>query len=364
LTDGLDLNLVLQRESFVLRANLCIRARGLTALFGRSGAGKSTLLRTITGLERDAEGSIHFAGDVWQDGSTFVPTHKRRIGYVFQDSRLFPHLNVRTNLEYGLKRAGERPGPTMAEVAALLGIESLLDRKPATLSGGEAQRVTIGRAFLSRPRLLLMDEPLASLDQARKAEILPFIEKLRDVAEIPIIYVSHSVAEVARLSNHIVLMDQGSVTMQGEATDLFADPKAAALLGIQEAGAVLHARIERQHADGLTELAVAGGSLFLSAPDFSVGRLVRVRVAAQDVMIALKRPDAISALNILPVTIQSITGAGQDGVLLGLDCCGDRLLARITRRSLDSLGLGPGLKCFAVLKSVALAQSDIGFGAT
>jgi molybdate transport system ATP-binding protein len=211
--------------------------RGLTAIFGRSGSGKSTLLRVIAGLERRASGQIRFAGQDWQGPGLFVPPHQRRIGYVFQDARLFPHLNVRGNLEYGLKRAAERHGPGLNDVADMLGIAPLLDRKPDTLSGGEGQRVAIGRALLSRPQLLLMDEPLASLDAPRKAEILPYLERLRDEAGLPILYVSHDVSEVARLAGQIVMVQDGRVVLSGEAQSVFADPSAARFFGIREAGA-------------------------------------------------------------------------------------------------------------------------------
>jgi molybdate transport system ATP-binding protein len=356
----LDLNLVLQREAFALRARLAIPARGLTALFGRSGAGKSTLLRAISGLERDAAGTIRFGGDAWQDGPTFVPPHKRQIGCVFQDSRLFPHLSVRSNLEYGLRRAGRRPGPTLDDVAALLGIAALLDRMPATLSGGEAQRVAMGRAFLSRPRLLLMDEPLASLDQPRKAEILPFIERLRDVAGIPIIYVSHSVGEIARLANHIVLMDEGAVVLAGPAQTVMADPSATPYFGVREAGVLIEGVIVAHHADGLSEIATPAGRLHLPRMSGAPGASVRVRILAQDVMIALRKPDAISALNIIPASISRIREGEGPGVLMTLACGDVDVLARITKRSAAALGLKPGLAVHAVLKSIAVDPSDIG----
>jgi molybdate transport system ATP-binding protein len=359
---GLDVNLALQRAGFALRARLSIPGRGLTALFGRSGAGKSTLLRAISGLETEAAGVIRFGGEAWQDGPTTVPAHKRRIGHVFQDARLFPHLSVRANLEYGLKRAKGRPGPTLDEVAALLGIAGLLDRAPGTLSGGEAQRVAMGRAFLSRPQLLLMDEPLASLDQQRKAEILPYIEKLRDAAGIPIIYVSHSVAEVARLANHIVLIEDGAIVLAGPARTVMADPSASDYFGVREAGVLIEAVVVAHHDDGLTELATPAGRLHLPKINQVPGASVRVRILAQDVMISLRRPDGISALNVLSASISRIREGDGPGVLVSLACGELDVLSRVTKRSAAALGLKPGLACHAVLKSVAVDPSDIGHG--
>jgi molybdate transport system ATP-binding protein len=362
-SEGLFLTIRLARPGFNLSVLARLPPLGLTAVFGRSGAGKSTVLRAIAGLETEAQGEIRFNGTVWQAGQGRMPAHKRRIGYVFQDARLFPHMSVRRNLEYGLDRAPRQPGPTVEDVAALLGIGHLLDRRPATLSGGEAQRVAMGRAFLSRPQLLLMDEPLAALDQPRKAEILPYIEKLRDVAEIPILYVSHSVAEVARLANHIVLMEEGSVVLAGPAHTVMADPTAAPFFGVREAGVLIEATIVAHHADGLTELATRGGPLYLPHAGRAPGSVIRVRVLAQDVMIALRKPEGISALNVFPVTVTRIRDGDGPGVLVSLASGGLDLMARITKRSANALGLRPGLSCHAVLKTVAVDPSDIGAGA-
>ncbi|MGI3168660.1 molybdenum ABC transporter ATP-binding protein [Pseudooceanicola sp. C21-150M6] len=332
---------------------------GVTALFGRSGAGKTSVVNAVAGLLRPDAGRIVLGGRVLFDAPSGVnmPVPRRRVGYVFQDHRLFPHMSVRTNLLYGA------PGDTrLGEIAEMLGIGALLDRRPRALSGGEKARVAIGRALLSAPDLLLMDEPLASLDQARKEEILPYLERLRDAAGLPILYVSHSVEEVARLANTLVLLEQGQVVRAGDAATLFADPDLAPVFGPRHAGALLTGRIVTHHADGLTEVEVAGGRLWLPRVDSAPGQPLRVRIAAQDVMIALTRPEGISALNILPVTVAEVRPGQGPGVMVQLMAGGEPLLARITRRSAEALSLAPGLSCFAVLKSVAVARGDVGQG--
>jgi molybdate transport system ATP-binding protein len=279
---------------------------GLTALFGRSGAGKTSLVNAIAGLIRPARGHIVIDGTVLTDSERgiFVPTRRRRVGYVFQEGRLFPHLTVRQNLLYGrwfarrfVKREPSRPGE-VEHVIDLLGIGDLLARRPANLSGGEKQRVAIGRALLAHPRLLVMDEPLASLDEARKAEILPYIERLRDETRIPIVYVSHQVAEVATLR-------------------------------------------------------AAAGDLRVPYIDMRLGTRLRVRIRARDVMIALSPPDGLSALNVLPGIVAEVGRADGPIVEIRLDCAGEALVARLTRRSVETLGLEPGREVYAVIKSIA-----------
>jgi molybdate transport system ATP-binding protein len=353
-------NVSLALGGFTLEVSQEIPLSGVTALFGRSGSGKTTLLRIIAGLEPRARGRVAVNGTVWQDGDRFVPPHRRAIGYVFQDGRLFSHFDVAGNLAYAAKRASGHAGPSRAAVVEALDLHSLLERRVQALSGGEKQRVVIARALLSAPRLLLMDEPLSSLDEARKGEILPYLERVRDEMKIPILYVSHSAGEVARLANHVVMLEAGKIVRQSAAGNFFADADAVPLLGIREAGAVLAGRIAAHHEDGLSELAMSCGNLLLPHIDQPVGTEVRVRIPAQDIMLATRRPEAISALNVLAGTVLWIREGDGPGALVTLQCGDDRLLARITRRSVAALGLAPGSACFAILKSVAVAQGSIG----
>ncbi len=334
---------------------------GVTALFGRSGSGKTTLVNAVAGLLRPDAGRVEVGGEVLFDlaSGRWLPPHRRRVGYVFQEARLFPHLTVRRNLLYGAWFAGARDGAALARIVGLLGIGALLERRPVALSGGERQRVAIGRALLARPRLLLMDEPLAALDEARKAEILPYLERLRDEAGVPILYVSHSVAEVARLATTVVVMEAGRVVRAGPAAEVFADLDVAPALGVREAGAVLTARVVRHHADGLTELAASAGPLFLPRVAAEPGASLRLRVEAQDVILSRARPEGVSALNILPAEVSAVRIEGP-GALVQLRAGGDLLLARVTRRSAAALRLAPGVSCVAVVKSVAVAPRDVG----
>jgi molybdate transport system ATP-binding protein len=340
---------------------------GVTALFGRSGAGKTSVVNAVAGLVAPKAGRIAVDGTVLLDSAAgiAVPRHRRRVGYVFQEARLFPHLTVRQNLGFGRWFAPRRaPRVEMGDVVELLGIGGLLERRPGALSGGEKQRVAIGRALLSAPRLLLMDEPLASLDEARKAEILPYLELLRDEVRVPIVYVSHSVAEVARLATTVVALSEGRVVRVGPAAEVLGATDLFPVVGRQEASALLPARVVGNAAeDGLSELAVAGGRLWVPALPVDAGTALRVRVRARDVMLALRPPEAISALNVLAVTVTEIGDAEGAIVEVGLDCAGDRLRARITRRSLRALALAPGRPCYAVLKSVAVGRRDIASGA-
>ncbi len=338
---------------------------GITVLFGRSGSGKTTVINSIAGLLRPHMAQIVLDGDTLHDTKTgsFVPVHKRQLGYVFQEARLFPHLNVEQNLSYGQRYAAKSTmGPPIAEVADLLGITPLLHRTPAALSGGERQRVAIGRALLARPRMLLMDEPLAALDAARKAEILPYLERLRDQVKLPILYVSHSVAEVARLATTMIVLEDGRVARAGPAEAILSDPDMVRQIGVREAGAVLPARVERHHADGLTELSASAGALFLPRMEAEVGAPTRVRVLAQDVILSKAPPEGLSALNILPVEVIALREGSGPGMIVQLQAGGDKLLARITRRSAEALDIKPGDAAFAVIKSVSIARVDIGAG--
>jgi molybdate transport system ATP-binding protein len=338
----------------------------LTALFGPSGSGKTTLINMIAGLIRPDKGRIEVDGHVLVDtgAGIFVPKHKRRIGMVFQDARLFPHMSVAGNLRYGrwFTPAKERYAD-MDGVVDLLGIGPLLGRRPAKLSGGEKQRVAIGRALLASPGLLLMDEPLASLDEGRKAEILPYIERLRDETKIPIVYVSHSVAEVARLASDVVMLAQGKVVASGptEAVMQRLDLLPAEERG--EGGAVLDTKVLRHdEVFGMTVLGSAAGEIRVQRLAMKAGARVRVRIRARDVMIATEKPTGLSALNILPGTIVAISPGEGPTVEVGIDCHGATVLARITEQSRQTLKLRLGGKVFAVVKTVSFDRANTGAG--
>ncbi|VDC24355.1 molybdenum ABC transporter ATP-binding protein [Pseudogemmobacter humi] len=336
---------------------------GVTALFGRSGSGKTTVVNAVAGLLRPGKGRIALDETVLLDTERriFLPPHRRRIGYVFQEGRLFPHLTVRQNLLYGRWFAPK--GAARADfdlIVDLLGIGALLARRPGALSGGEKSRVALGRAILSDPGILLMDEPLAALDEDRKSGILPYLERLRDTLSLPILYVSHSAAEVARLATTVVLIEAGRVSAAGPAAAILSDPLTASGVGLRDMGAVLTARVEAQEEDGLTRLATAAGPVWLPGVGAAPGRSLRLRILAQDVMLARARPEGISALNILPCTVRDLTPAGDGGVLVRLSLGEEDLLARITARSAAALGLAPGQPVHAVLKAVAVAPDSIG----
>jgi molybdate transport system ATP-binding protein len=336
--------------------------QGITVLFGRSGSGKTTVVNAVAGLLKPDAGRIAVDGHVLLDTTrrVFLPPHRRRIGYVFQEGRLFPHLTVRQNLSYGRWFAPkDAPREDVGRVVEMLGIGPLLDRRPGALSGGEKQRVAIGRALLSAPEIILADEPLAALDDARKAEILPYFERLRDEVEVPILYVSHSAAEVARLATTVVALEAGRVTRAGPAAEVLGDPSITPL-GAREAGAILETRVAAHHDDGLTELAAGTDRLFLPRLPQPVGASVRVRIAAHDVMLSVPRPVGLSALNILPATVAEVRTGEGPGAIVSLDTSAGRLLARITRRSAGMLGLVRGTECHAVIKTVAVAPENVG----
>jgi molybdate transport system ATP-binding protein len=330
----------------------------LTALFGPSGSGKSTLINAIAGLISPDRGRITVDERVMSDTDrrVFLPVHRRRIGYVFQDARLFPHLSVTQNLNYGrwFTPAADRyvePGA----VIELLGIGHLLDRKPAMLSGGEKSRVAIGRALLTSPKLMLMDEPFASLDDARKAEIFPYIERLRDEFGIPIVYVSHSIAEVARLATDVVVLAEGKVRASGPAGSVFARPDLLPRSDQSEAGALVELEmVARDDGYGLSLLRSSGGEWRLPLVDALPGDRLRARVRARDVMIATTAPAGVSALNVLKGEIADVTDDGPANVIVTIRAGDDLIPARITRRSVDQLSLKVGGKVFALVKSVTL----------
>lgn len=334
----------------------------LTALFGRSGAGKTSLVNIIGGLIAPTVGRVVVDGEVLVDtqAGIFLPKHRRRIGYVFQEARLFPHLSVRQNLLFGRWFAprSARASSQLTDVLDLLGIGHLLARRPGALSGGEKQRVAIGRALLSNPRLLLMDEPLASLDEARKAEILPYIERLRDEAGIPIVYVSHAVAEVARLATTVAILEAGTVRACGPTAATLSRPDLARLPGAPETSSLIEGRVGAiDPGFGLTRIETRAGMIEVVRTGLRPGETIRIRILASDVMVALAPVAGISALNQLLGTVAEIATAGgsESGTVdLRIDCGGAMLAARLTRRSLVELGLGVGSPVVAIVKSVSV----------
>lgn len=337
--------------------------RGLTALFGRSGAGKTSVVNAIAGLIVPQRGRIAVDGAALLDTERGIvtPAHRRRVGYVFQEGRLFPHLTVRQNLMFGRRFAPRAGAARLADVVDLLGIAALLPRRPSRLSGGEKQRVAIGRALLANPRILLMDEPLASLDTGRKDEILPYLERLRDEAGLPIVYVSHTAAEVARLATTIVLIADGRVRAAGPVAEVMGRAGLYPLAGGFEVGAVLAVTVAAHDPHwGLTELSGAFGRLTVPRLAAPLGTTLRVRIRARDVILATAPPEGISALNVLAGKVEAAAPIGETALEVQLDLGGERLLARVTRRSGEALGLVPGQPVFAVIKTVAIDRRSLG----
>lgn len=335
-------------------------SRGVTALYGVSGAGKTSIVNAIAGLNRPDSGHINVGGTPLYDSTRaiFLPPERRGIGYVFQEDRLFPHLTVQRNLRYGSRRiGGHSEGPDFEAVIDLLGIDHLLDRLPHRLSGGEKQRVAIGRAVLSRPRLLLMDEPLANLDSARRDEILPFLEKMcRDLA-VPIVYVSHAIEEITRLADTLVVLDAGKTLAVGPVSEITARLDLGPLVDRRDAGTVLDGRIEAHDTTyQLTTVSFQGGRLVIPAIDGAVGDALRLRIQARDIAIATNPPDNISTLNCLKGTIAQVGAPRQAHQDIQIDV-GVPILARVTRRSVIELGLEPGRKITALIKSVAVERA-------
>lgn len=348
-----------QIGAFRLKVDFSLPMHGISALFGPSGCGKTSILRSVAGLNR-IPGRIAIGDQIWQEKSLFVPTHKRALGYVFQEASLFPHLSVRENLTYGEKRASRtEKHVSFREVVDMLGISPLLDRSPQNLSGGERQRVSIGRALLSQPRLLLMDEPLSALDRPAKDEILPYLEALHANLKIPILFVTHDISEVQRLADHLVLLRSGRVIATGPLEDLQSDPSLSLSTG-RDAAVTLDAVVEAYDVTyGLAKLAVPGGSLTAPMSPATVGSRHRVTIAAGDVSLARGVPQATTVLNILPARILSASPADHQMVAvlgLGSNGSGSRILARVTQRSWDDLALCEGMLVHAQVKSVALNQ--------
>lgn len=352
---SIQARLKLHKENFTLDVDVAIPTQGISALFGPSGCGKTTLLRVIAGLEEHATGLLQVGEMRWQSEKTFVPPHRRPLGYVFQEASLFPHLNVKRNLEYGLNRIPQAQRKVSLEQAIeLLGIGQLLERTADSLSGGEKQRVAIARALAVSPRLLLMDEPLAALDMIRKQEILPYLESLHRQLDIPVIYVSHSPDEVARLADHLMLMDNGRITASGPIVEMLTRVDLPLARG-SDAEALIEATVaEHDETYELTYLDFPGGRFTVARKDLAVGTQVRLRIIARDVSITLERQSGTSILNIFPASVDEIVPTGNTQVTVKLVAGGIPLLSRITRKSAALLDLHPGKAVYAQAKTVAL----------
>ncbi|CAM4181913.1 molybdenum ABC transporter ATP-binding protein [Comamonas aquatilis] len=349
--------LQLQRTDFELNVDLELPGQGVTALFGPSGCGKTSCLRSLAGLER-ALGRVAVNEALWQDDASghWLPTYQRALGYVFQEASLFAHLSVQKNIDYGMKRTPvERRQVSKERAVELLGIGHLMDRMPATLSGGERQRVAIARALATSPQVLLMDEPLAALDAQRKAEVLPYLEQLQRHLQIPIVYVSHSMDEVARLAQHLVLLESGRVVAQGPLTALLSRLDLPLTQG-DLASSVIHATVQTHDmVDYLSTLSFDGGQLQLvMARPRPIGSQVQLRVQARDVSLSLTRAEGSSILNILPCQVLDLREDGPGQVMVSLQKGSARLLARITRHSCKALQLQAGKQVFAQIKGMAL----------
>jgi len=359
----IDLSIRKQLGEFGLDVSFSVPEQGLTALFGRSGAGKTSVIAAIAGLLRPDEGHIRVSGRTLFDSISGenVPVHRRRVGYVFQEGRLFPHLSVRDNLLYGQRRSSvANRRIALDEILELLGIEALLGRRPRDLSGGEKQRVAIGRALLAQPAVLLMDEPLASLDAPRKREILPYLERLRDELRVPIVYVSHAIEEVVRLANLVVVLDSGRVAAAGTPEELGERLDLRPLLGEFESGAVVDAFMESHDAAfDLSTLAFDGGRLRVPGNAGASGAKVRVRVRARDVSLATQKPADISVQNIFDGSVEQVAEEPGAYAELKLRVGNTRFLSRVTRESVSRLGLSSGTRVYLLVKSVSFDRETL-----
>jgi len=357
-TQGLRLRLRLARPDFALHVDLALPATGITVLFGPSGSGKTSLLRCVAGLEKPAHGLVRVGPELWQDDASgvFRPPWQRDLGYVFQEASLFEHLDVGQNMAYGLKRSG-KPGAAAAleRAIALLGIGHLMDRSPGSLSGGERQRVAIARALATQPRLLLLDEPLAALDLARRREILPWLERMRDELSLPMLYITHSVDELARLADHVVVLEGGSVKASGPAQEVLARVDTPAIVG-DEAGVLLSGTVVEVDARWhLAKVAFAGGALWVRDSAMPLGQLVRLRVLARDVSLTVHETHDTSIQNHIQGRIEAIADDVHPSQTLVRIRCGESVLvARVTRRALSALNLAEGAAVWAQVKSVAV----------
>ena len=362
--NSIHLQIQLNRSAFMLDVDLQLPGQGITAILGASGSGKTTLLRTVAGLEKNQQGRIQIGAHVWQDTQQGIdlPTWQRPLGYVFQESSLLPHLTVSDNLNFGLKRALKTSGNAQPDAAKalqasieLLGIGNLLQRMPDQLSGGERQRVAIARAIAMQPQLLLMDEPLASLDAARRQEIFPWLSKLRDELKMPMLYVTHSADEVARLADHLVVLDKGNVKAQGPVSAVLTQVVNPVVVG-EDAGALIAGHIGQVDKQWhLSRIDFEGGCVWMRDAGLPVGKAVRIRILARDVSLATSEPQNTSIQNQLRGTIQSITpDAHPSQVMVVLKCGAEEVMARVTKRAVDELGLLVGQPVWAQVKSVAL----------
>jgi molybdate transport system ATP-binding protein len=347
-----------RRGDFTLEVAFNAPTPGVTALFGRSGCGKSTLISLIAGLLAPDAGRVAVGDEVLfdSDRKLSVDARYRHMGVVFQDARLFPHLSVRGNLEYGLRRVAQGVARPMGldEVVGLLGLERLIDSRPHELSGGEKQRVALGRALLAQPRLLLLDEPLAALDLARREEVLPYLERLRDAFAMPILYVSHQFDEVLRLATRVVLLDAGRVLADGDIAMVSRDPHLRAIVGPDSVGAVVAGHVERVEAGGLATVRVGDGTLSVDLDNAAVGQRIQIQVLARDVIVASEAPRGLSVRNVVPARVVSVTPDAGRSVLVELDIGRTALLARITARASQELELAADQQVWALIKAVSL----------
>jgi molybdate transport system ATP-binding protein len=345
------------RGSFTLDARFELPTPGVAALFGRSGCGKSTLVSVIAGLMQADTGRVALDDRVLLDTENRIvmPPERRRIGYVFQDARLFPHLSVAANLEYGQRRAPGRRYVNLDTVATLLDLGSLMDRRTHQLSGGERQRVAIGRALLSQPSLLLLDEPLASLDAARRGEVLPYLEILRDQLAVPMVYVSHDFDEVLRLATHVVLMKSGKTIAQGGVGEMSLNPELRSIVGTDAVGAIVDGTVlGTDPASGLTRVRVGHGELKVQAASIAAGAQLRVQLLARDLIIATQAPQHLSVRNMLSGVVTAVTSDDAESDLIAMDIGGTVIMARVTKAATRELALEPGLPAWALVKSVSL----------
>ena len=354
-----EIALRLRRPGFELAVDLRLPEQGITVLYGVSGSGKTSLLRCVAGLER-GQGRVSVAGEVWQDdaASCFVPTWRRPLGYVFQEASLLDHLSVRDNLEFGLKRsAGLHRREALDSAVALMGIAHLLERDPSSLSGGERQRVAIARAVATQPRILLLDEPLASLDQARRQDILPWLMRLRDQLRLPMLYVTHSADELARLADHLVVLEGGQVRASGPVAEVLSAVRSPVVVG-DDAGVLLAGRVQALDARWhLAQVAFEGGALWVRDAGLKLHQDLRLRVLARDVSLALHAPQGSSIQNQLPCRIEAIEPDSHPSqALLRLACGPSFLLARLTQRAVYELGLQVGQALVAQVKTVAIVD--------
>lgn len=345
--------------NYQLGFDLTLPGAGVTAFFGESGVGKSTLLRAVAGLERPTDAKIIVNENIWQDDDKklFMPTHKRSLGFVFQDTRLFMHLNVMKNLQFGMKRAKEIKNVISLDKAVdLLGIRHLLDRMPVTLSGGEKQRVAIARALATSPDILLMDEPLAALDLKRRQEILPYLHRLNTELSIPILYVSHSLEEVAALSDHLVLLERGKITASGPTNEMLTRLDLPLAHYDTAAASISGKIIETDDEFQLSTFSFSGGHLYIPASGYTINQPLRLRIQARDVSLSIDKPGTSSILNVIEAVVINLTESGNGQVMVELDAQGTRFLSRITRKSASVLALKPNTRVFAQVKGTAVVE--------